>query len=98
MTDTPDPENTPTASWEAQLEEAAQDQTPARRHVFDAARKKTFLKALSKGNSLAAAARAANVSPKTVYNHQRDDERARDERLGHGFFPKAFEGSGMTLA
>ncbi|HEV2569215.1 hypothetical protein [Sphingomonas sp.] len=73
MSDSPDlPEEQP-ASWEQQLEDAAQDATPSRRWAFDAARKKTFLKALSKGATLTEAARAASVSRSTIYLHQKED-------------------------
>jgi hypothetical protein len=73
---TPEPAATPELDsppdWEAQLEAAGQE-APGRRDGFDLARKKTFLKALAKGATLADAARAARVSPRTVYNHQDRD-------------------------
>ena len=81
MTDTPDPETgaetapDSTPSWEDQLEDAARDQTRPRRNGFDAARKKTFLKTLSKGATLTEAAKAACVSKSTLYAHQKEDER-----------------------
>lgn len=67
---TPEPETPP--DWEAQLEAAGQE-APGRRNGFDRARKKTFLKALARGTTLADAAKAAGVSPRTVYNHQDSD-------------------------
>lgn len=60
------------AAWEAQLE-AAGAEPAGRRNGFDAARKRSFLKALAKGATLTDAAKAARVSNTTVYNHQESD-------------------------
>lgn len=69
MSDTPDP----AAEWEAQLADVAEDPTPVRRNAFDAARKKTFLKALAKGATLNEAAKIACVGKSTIYEHQKED-------------------------
>lgn len=76
MTDAPESPATPEPEspqpWEKQLEAAGQE-PPARRDGFDGPRKRTFLKALARGETLKGAAKAASVSPRTVYNHQASD-------------------------
>lgn len=69
MSDTPDCVPAP---WEAHLD-ASPPETDTRRSAFSRDRKRAVLKALSRGETLKAAAAAAGVSPNTVYNRQRAD-------------------------
>ena len=63
--------------WEAHLGASPPDDPTAARDVFCRERKRAFLKALARGDTVTAAARAAGVSKQTVYHHQKRDPHFR---------------------
>lgn len=62
-----------TAPWEVDEEPDGEDGVRHRVDAFTPARKKAFLKALSKGDCILDACREIGVSSRTVYNHQQSD-------------------------
>ena len=67
------PQPEPAAPWEVE-EESPGEAPPGQRHdAFTPARKRAFLKALSKSGCILDACRDVGVSSRTVYNHQESD-------------------------